>query len=442
MGIKLKVISLTVLSCLLVLGVVMANIYYQEKSVVSKADQELETLMINHSKNIVQNVNSQLTGLNDLLVSEVSNGLKVARHVMKNMGKVELDYIDKVSWDAINQYTKKKEKVRIPKMLVGGEWLGQNSLLSVSSPVVDQTKLLVGGTATIFQRINEKGDMLRVCTNVEKLDKTRAIGTFIPAINPNGKDNPVVSALMAGETYRGKAFVVNAWYLTSYEPIYDDNNKIIGALYFGIRQEKTDVLRKGITDTILGKEGFLYVLDQKGNYIISKESLHDGQNIWNSTDEDGNHYIQEIIQKAIKLKQGEVAFQKYSVSEMGSLESKTKISAITYFEPWGWIVVTDAFENDFKETKFAMQNSVKKMVQWGVIIGAVVMAFILLLALLVSEKIVGPIKELTEIAEDISKGNLERKINLQSKDETGQLAAAFERMQASLVLVVNRAKKK
>lgn len=441
MSIKLKITLLTTASCALLLCIVMGNIYYQEKVVSSQVDQELEALMLNHTKNVVQNINTQLIGLHDVLKIEVSNGLNVARDVMANSGNVELDYHDNVTWDAINQYTKDVKKVRIPKMMVGGEWLGMNNLLTEVSPVVDKTKRLVGGTATIFQRINESGDMLRVCTNVEKLDKTRAIGTYIPAINPDGSANPVVSTLMSGKTYNGRAYVVNAWYLTSYEPIYDEEKQIIGALYFGIMQEKTDVLRKGIKNTVLGKSGFLYVLDRKGNYIIAKKGQKAGKNIWEDRDMDGSKYIQEIIGKGLDLESNEVAFQKYKIIESENAEPQTKVSAVAFFKPWDWIIVSDAYENDFKATKFKMQKSIGDMVKWGGIIGFVFMILILLAALLVSDKITNPITRLTEAANEISQGNLEREINITSKDETGQLAEAFERMQSSLIIATKRSKR-
>lgn len=441
MSIKTKITTLTAISCLLLLCVMVGNIYYQEKIVTSQVDEELESLMLSHTKNVVQNVSSQLMGLNEVLVSEVSNGLNVARNVMANTGQVKLDELETVAWNATNQYTKETKKIRIPKMMIGGEWLGVNSKMNISSPIVDQTKRLVGGTATIFQRVNEKGDMLRVCTNVEKLDKTRAIGTYIPAINPDGSENPVVSTLMSGKTFYGRAYVVNAWYLTSYEPIYDENKRIIGALYFGIRQEKTDVLRRGIANTVLGKSGFLYVLDREGNYIISKEGLKDGENVWNKMDDDGERYIQTIIQKALKLNPGEVAFHKYKFTDTEYAEAQNKLSAISFFKPWDWIVVSDTYENDFKTTKYKMQQSITKMAKWGAIIGIAFLAVILLVAMLVSDKITSPIVKLTEAAEEISKGNLERKINITSKDETGKLASAFERMQSSLIFAARRVKR-
>ena len=67
--------------------------------------------------------------------------------------------------------------------------------------------------------------------NVEKLDGSRAIGTYIPAVSPDGTPNPVVSSILRGETFNGRAYVVNAWYVTAYEPILDENQEVVGILY-------------------------------------------------------------------------------------------------------------------------------------------------------------------------------------------------------------------
>jgi HAMP domain-containing protein len=441
MSIKLKIIGISAFSCLILLGAFMANILFQEKIVSAQVDDELNALLLSNTKSVVQNVGSQLEALNDVLQTEVDNGLKVSLEILNRQGNVELNEQETVEWTAINQYTKLISKVRIPKFMVGNEWLGQNRSLSIASPIVDKVRSLVGGTTTIFQRINERGDMLRVCTNVEKLDNTRAIGTYIPAINPDGSNNPVVKNLLAGQAFKGRAYVVNAWYLTTYEPIYDNNKRIIGALYFGIMQEKTEALRKGITNTVLGKNGYIYVLNREGDYIISKGGQRDGENVWDAQDSEGNHYIQSIIKKALTLKPGEVAYERYKMAEQGVTGDKSKIAALTYFQPWDWIVGAGAYEDDFKETKVQVQNSINKMVTWGGIIGAVVAVMILIIAVIVSDKITNPIIQLTHAAEEISRGRLERIIDIKTKDETGQLAAAFKRMQASLVKLMERAQK-
>jgi len=95
------------------------------------------------------------------------------------------------------------------------------------------------GTATIFQKD------LRISTNVKNLDGTRAIGTLI------AKD-VYESVLERGVPWMARAFVVNDWYITAYEPIRDIENSIIGILYVGILEQKFTDLRNNIVLTFLG----------------------------------------------------------------------------------------------------------------------------------------------------------------------------------------------
>jgi hypothetical protein len=66
--------------------------------------------------------------------------------------------------------------------------------------------------------------MLRIATSVKAKDGTRAIGTYIPALK-DGKPNPVVETVLKGQVYVGRAFVVNAWYVTNYTPFKDETGK-------------------------------------------------------------------------------------------------------------------------------------------------------------------------------------------------------------------------
>jgi two-component system NtrC family sensor kinase len=86
------------------------------------------------------------------------------------------------------------------------------------------------GTATIFQ------NDVRVSTNVRLADGTRAIGTQASA--------EVADAVLSrGETWRGRAFVVQDWYLAAYAPIRDFSGATVGMLYVG-------VLERPFTDSL------------------------------------------------------------------------------------------------------------------------------------------------------------------------------------------------
>jgi two-component system NtrC family sensor kinase len=90
------------------------------------------------------------------------------------------------------------------------------------------------GTATIFQ------DDVRISTNVKNEDGTRAVGTRI-------MEEVYNQVVLKGEPWIGRAYVVNNWYITAYEPIKNINQKIIGILYVGILEQKyVDINRQTV----------------------------------------------------------------------------------------------------------------------------------------------------------------------------------------------------
>lgn len=121
-------------------------------------------------------------------------------------------------------------------------------LLNNNIEIVDQIKktLFQGqefdgkdiGTATIFF------DDLRISTNVLDKDNRRAIGSCL-------SEEVYNRVIKNGEIWADRAFVVNNWYITAYEPIYDLDKNIIGSLYVGLLEEPFKQPQKIITLFIL-----------------------------------------------------------------------------------------------------------------------------------------------------------------------------------------------
>lgn len=122
-------------------------------------------------------------------------------------------------------------------------------LLNKNYEIVDKVKDMVykgekykgkdTGTATIFQ-----GD-LRISTNVRKTAGERAIGTRV-------SKEVYDEVIKKGVPWIGRAFVVNGWYITAYEPIRSLNGKIIGMLYVGMLEAPYIDLRRRLVFTFLG----------------------------------------------------------------------------------------------------------------------------------------------------------------------------------------------
>lgn len=160
------------------LTVVMIAVAAWQSSVFNgKAQKEVEKLVDSDLSHVVETT-SQMVASQDALLRQVAeHNLRVAEYVLKSAGGVSLAP-ETVTWSAVNQFTKQAQTVSLPKMLVGGAWFGQQRDPNATVPVVDRVRSLVGGTCTIFQRMNAQGDMLRVATNVIGKDGKRAVGTI------------------------------------------------------------------------------------------------------------------------------------------------------------------------------------------------------------------------------------------------------------------------
>ncbi len=109
-------------------------------------------------------------------------------------------------------------------VLVAGQLLNNNLdfIDTINELVYREGSLPEGsrGTATIFL------DDVRISTNVRLFEGLRAVGTRASA--------SVRSAVLdRGETWRDRAFVVNDWFISAYEPITDSFGKRVGMLYVG-----------------------------------------------------------------------------------------------------------------------------------------------------------------------------------------------------------------
>jgi methyl-accepting chemotaxis protein len=387
-----------------------------------------------------QVVHAMCAAQQEVLEQNVRNGLKVAHDRLQQAGGLTLG-TDTVTWHAANQFTGETTTVNLPSLLIGGTALTQNPDPQVPSPIVDDVQQLVGATCTLFQRINPAGDMLRVCTSVRGADGQRAIGTYIPAKEPDGTPNPVVAAVLAGQTYTGRAFVVDRWYITAYEPLKNAAGEIIGMLYAGVPEESAQSLRQAIMSIRVGKTGYVYVLNAKGKdrgkYVISYQGKRDGENIWDTRDADGKYMIREICEKAVTLKPGEVGEIAYNWKNAEDPAPREKIVKYTYFAPWDWVIGVGAYSDDYfdavneidKQAQQALaaaeqvqRNSQASVAAWcgGAGVGTLVLAFVI--ATLITRSITRPINR---VVAQLNEGAD------QAREAAGQVAHAAQQLAAS-----------
>ncbi len=393
--------KITLLGAVPVLATVAAvcfNILLQRGQLSRTVDDAVNQQAISEASKIARNAYLLCSSTEARNQKDLSHSLQVAREQLIQVGGVQLSD-ETVTWQATNQLTKQSVDVILPKLLLGDRWSGKTTQTSEAVPVVDDVRRYTGNFCTLFQRMNEAGDMLRVSTSVLKADGARAIGTYIPAKDPDGADNPVIQTVLSGKTYSGRAFVVNDWHAAAYEPIWDKtHSRIIGMLYVGVPLSTINKeLREAIMKMKVGKTGYVFAIgtkgEQRGRYLISHQGKRDGENIWEAKDADGNLFIQNIVRKALATRNGETDIETYPWKNEGDTAPRLKISAVTYHPAWDWAIGAGAYMDDFADVRSVLDAAQKKLM-WSVIVVALVLAVVAtLVGLLFSRRISKPILE-------------------------------------------------
>lgn len=266
-------------------------------------------------------------------LEKVKSNLKVASAIFYNSELTRTnEYMDV---EIQNQITRQKHLSRIEKWKLNGLSLYNDNHF------VDSLQNLFDGTITVFQKVDS--GFVRISTNVMTKNGNRAVDTFIP------NDSPVTKNVMKGETYYGRAFVVNDWYITAYEPIVI-NDEIIGMIYVGDKEKDLDELKSILYNLEIGKSGYPFVFDKNGYLLIHP-------------DREGEYWADSLIFCEMRDKrQGYVNYE---------LDGESKVMAFVYFEPFELYIAASIFD---KEETYELKRDT--------VIGSVVTAVTVLLLLL------------------------------------------------------------
>jgi len=166
-------------------------------------------------------------------------------------------------------------------------------LLNRNYEIVDRVKEIVFkgerykgreiGTATIFQHD------LRISTNVKQENGARAIGTRV-----SQEVNHAV--LKEGNPWIHRAYVVNDWYISAYEPIKNIDREIIGILYVGMLEKPYIDLRNKVMITFTGIAVLCVIILLVILFFITSTIIRPLQNVVVATDKiargDMNHKVE------------------------------------------------------------------------------------------------------------------------------------------------------
>ncbi|MEW6077354.1 MAG: methyl-accepting chemotaxis protein [Thermodesulfobacteriota bacterium] len=303
-----------------------------------------------------------------------------------------------VEFTATNQFTGETAAAKVNQWYLGEQPV-QNRF-----EVVDAISAMGVATATIFQKIPQ--GYLRISTNVKKTDGSRAVGTFIPS------SSPVAQAIDRGETYSGRAWVVNDWYVTGYEPIRIDN-EIKGILYVGMPEKNLPKIKALFNSKKFFQTGFPYMVDGEGKLIVHPVSA--GESVAGT----------DFFKAMLDHKTG--AVEKHTFS----WEGKKKIQYFRYFEPLNAFVAVEFYAAEMNR----ILNQIR-LILLIVTIAAIILVTLALRAIVRS--VVSALNKGVVFATRVAAGDLTATMDIRRKDEIGNLAGALKEMAEKLKAVVTQ----
>jgi methyl-accepting chemotaxis protein len=395
----------------------------------SHTADEIAKLNRNDLQHVTEGMTRLVTAIGGDVQAAVDQNMTVANAELAQLGGLNLASTP-VTWNAVNQVTQQAQVVSLPRAVVGGRWLGQNRDQSLPTPVVDEIRGMVSGTVTVFQRMNDAGDLLRVATNVPTKTGERAIGTYIPVVAADGTANPVASAIRDGKSYRGVATVVDTPYIAAYDPIRDSSGRVVGALYVGVPQAKAiKQFTDALAATKVGANGWVTAYStqavDRGRVIGSSRQDLAGRNEATVTDAKGRKYVEEILSQAVTLTGGRSWSSTYKLAGAGGGGvADTKVD-VSYFAPYGWAIAVGGYAPDSAAAVDAVNNGRRTMLMTFVVVAAVVSLISLVGAVAWARRIGGRLGRLTDALNHVAARDLTVKVAADGGDEIGQMGRAL-----------------
>jgi methyl-accepting chemotaxis protein len=354
----------------------------------------VEELVYNQS----ENVSSMILDLADLSYRQnqasVERYLDVARYFVAD--KARIDRTAPIPMTAANQNSGAEKAVQLYPVLIDGE------NVTTSSSLVDRITELTGATVTIFQPI--EGGILRVSTSVRTRDGRRATGTYIP------DNSPVYQSVMRGESYTGRAFVVDDWYISRYDPVRNTAGEIIAVLYVGVPQSRLELLSEKISSLTIGQSGWAFLMDSEGTMLVHPRLS--GQNV--STD--------PLFGRLIDQKEGSIS---YNDPELGAITV-----VFGYLPTMEWIAGAVSLDSE----SYAPLTT---MAIVTIVALVLVLLIDLLIGLLLGGMIARPLRLVMERMELMAEGDLSTPMGeVRGEDEVARLAASLSSTMETLREVV------
>ena len=452
---KKKIILLALVSAALPIAVMLWLLVELEKDVVKRSSSNLEDMARTNVAQIAGDVYGLCTISDKYFTEQLDQSVAAAREILYGSGPVTEG--DPQTWMLKSDEGQTLAEVTLPALCVDGYAFRPNNRMEQYAPVVDDVKRMTGMDCTLFQRMNEQGDMLRVASTLaEKNDPTcRALGTVYAAVLPDGTRSAGVEAVLQGGASSSFETVLDNAYLVCRLPVSNVTGEVIGMLGVGRKVNAMEFLKSIIQNTRVGARGYVWVVSaagpDRGRAIISENGVQNGSQLWDAQDAAGRYYMRDIINRATQKEPGTILIDRFDLQNASDDRAHSRLTAYTWFEPWQWIIGASAMEEEYYALNDRIRDETREtlliMLGLGVLLLLIMTGFGAVIAVRMSR----PLARINRVASQVAEGNLREAVGQLSgvrepdgkgpRDEVQELTASFRTMTGHLAALLGQVQK-
>lgn len=178
------------------------------------------------------------------------------------------------------------------------------------------------------------------------------------------------------------------------------------------------------------KKNYFFVIDEDGTFIAHPQRPDlVGLNQIKLQSPDGQFFVKEMIERSKTEKQGFITYEWEKPDQEGVIGEK-----LTYFKrvpKWEWIIATGVYNDDIKDIALEKEILLREKLKKGLktLVGSILFFSIcfIFLSIVITRKMLKPVKQVAEFANEIGTGNFLATLDYESNDEIGAMAESMRR---------------
>ena len=174
-----------------------------------------------------------------------------------------------------------------------------------------------------------------------------------------------------------------------------------------------------------GNDDYFWVNDMQPRMVMHPiKTEMNGKDISAFKDPNGKALFSDMVDVVKKDGSG---FVPYEWPKPGFDKPQPKLSYVTGFAPWGWVIGTGVYIDDLSAQSWASTRH-------ALLVASLILLLTLAVSIIVARRITGPLRQMTTTMNALARGTLDAEVpGLDRRDEVGEMAKAVEVFKSNAV---------